>query len=280
MTTQTWLDTPERNGCWAVWFYWGEPSGGTYPGNARYTDHQDGLTIDGEDYAYAPLDMRFSDETGDAGSPATCAVTTKRGLSPIDEVVRGFAFTEVYLSVWSVNPDDTTELVLEFTGYLEEAVERPNEQDELGRLIAVDWKAALRDVRVGARAHNYCTHARFGNAGCKFNLSSVTYTGTVTAVSSDGLEVTVSLSGSPPTGSKQWQSGKLIVGDRVSQIQSGNGTRLDLLEPMPASIVSSACTAIEGCDRTRSRCVALNNTENFVGLGRRMALANPVTESS
>ena len=108
--------------------------------------------------------------------------------------------------------------------------------------------------------------AKFGDARCKFNLSTVTIDTTVAEViSNTQIRAAVDLSAlSLKFGTLHFTSG--VLSGQSYDISSGNVDLIDLFIPLdilPA--VGDSIRVIGGCDKTIDQCRAYNNAINFQG---------------
>jgi uncharacterized phage protein (TIGR02218 family) len=119
-----------------------------------------------------------------------------------------------------------------------------------------------------------CVHV-FGDAGCGINLNDFTTSGLVSAVSADGLTVTVpafaglthSLAG-----------GYFRRGSDVRMILAQAGANITLLSPISGLAGGDPCSGTAGCQLTYAACQSYNNVPNFLGFDL-VPLTNPFTEA-
>jgi uncharacterized phage protein (TIGR02218 family) len=106
-----------------------------------------------------------------------------------------------------------------------------------------------------------CPHV-FGDAGCKFPLGTVTYTGTIATVNSTGDVITAAaFSGT----AFSLRGGYFQRGNDVRMIVDHTGNQITLMSGISGLNVGDACTAVAGCMHTYSDCNARNNVANFLG---------------
>lgn len=106
-----------------------------------------------------------------------------------------------------------------------------------------------------------CVHI-FGDPDCGVDLGSVTYPGTVGAISADGFDVTVSAFGSLP---HSLRAGFLRVGNILRMIVEHTGSTIKLLAPIASLQVGDAVSGTAGCQQTYAACQEYDNIANFLG---------------
>jgi uncharacterized phage protein (TIGR02218 family) len=115
----------------------------------------------------------------------------------------------------------------------------------------------------------------FGDPGCGVPLASVTYEGEVTAISEDGLTITIPAFATAP---HALTAGWLASGNfkRMVVAQGGSGTDffVVLIAPIAGLEVGDAVIGVAGCQQTFAACVAYNNVANFLGFDL-IPLLNP-----
>ena len=105
-----------------------------------------------------------------------------------------------------------------------------------------------------------CAHI-FGDAGCTFDLTTVTYAGTVSAIDPTGTIVTVSSFALATTLS----NGYLQRGTDVRMIVAQSGSTVTLIEPITGLAIGDSVTAVAGCAHTYAACTHYANVPNFLG---------------
>jgi uncharacterized phage protein (TIGR02218 family) len=119
-----------------------------------------------------------------------------------------------------------------------------------------------------------CVHV-FGDAGCGINLASFATTGAVSAISTDGLTITV------PTFSGLLHSlaaGYFRRGNDCRMITNHVANQVTLLSPISGLNIGDAVTGTAGCQLTYAACQAYNNIANFLGFDL-TPLTNPFTQA-
>jgi uncharacterized phage protein (TIGR02218 family) len=104
-----------------------------------------------------------------------------------------------------------------------------------------------------------------GDAFCGVNLAALAVTGTVDAISADGLTVEVSEADTPADGYFA-SGGRLAFGSRYGFITGHVGAVLTLFRAVPGLIVGSSVSLTPGCDRTLTDCTTkFANTAQHMG---------------
>lgn len=104
----------------------------------------------------------------------------------------------------------------------------------------------------------------FGDAFCGVNLAALAVSGTVDAISADGLTVSVSEADDSPDG-YFGKGGRLNFGSRYGMITAHVGPTLTLFRRVPGLIVGSSVDLIPGCDRSLTDCASFSNVANHMG---------------
>jgi uncharacterized phage protein (TIGR02218 family) len=104
----------------------------------------------------------------------------------------------------------------------------------------------------------------FGDAFCGVDLDALAVSGTVDAISADGITVTVSEADDSPDGYFA-KGGRLTFGSRYGFITAHVGGVLTLFRAVPGLIVGSSVTLTPGCDHSLTDCTVFNNVANHMG---------------
>ena len=119
-----------------------------------------------------------------------------------------------------------------------------------------------------------CPHI-FGDEGCTVDLATVTYVGAVSAISADGLTITVPAFAGLPHPLK---AGFLRRGNDVRMIVdqggSGGATFVVLIAAITGMEIGDSVEGVAGCQQTFDSCVEYNNVDNFLGFDL-IPLVNP-----
>lgn len=119
-----------------------------------------------------------------------------------------------------------------------------------------------------------CVHV-FGDAGCGINLALFTTSGVISAISADGLTITVAaFSGL----SHSLAGGYFKRGNDYRMITAHAGTTVTLLSPISGLNVGDAVTGTAGCQLTYAACQSYNNVPNFLGFDL-IPQTNPFTQA-
>jgi len=126
----------------------------------------------------------------------------------------------------------------------------------------------LLQQKIGRTASPLCQVKEFGDSECGKNISSLTFSSTVTSISSNSTFSASSLSAQPNgkfnLGILTWTSGQ--NSGLKCDIKSSTGGSIILQEDTQLDIsVGDTFTIIAGCDRRFSTCQAYGNVNNFRG---------------
>ena len=179
---------------------------------------------------------------------------------------------EIFLCSWD-NPSAWQKVIRR--GYLGQ-ITRTSE----GAFTA-EWRGIIQVLQqnVGRTYGENCDAVRFGDARCKFDLSTVTFDATVTSVVSrkeftlsiDGLESPSPVAGYFDTGEVAFLTGENASYTKQVKIDSMGGTlgHIQMWEPFPNDVtIGDTLTITAGCDHTWNRCKFWNNVVNWRGHGR------------
>jgi uncharacterized phage protein (TIGR02218 family) len=119
-----------------------------------------------------------------------------------------------------------------------------------------------------------CVHI-FGDPGCGINLALFTTSGAVSAISADGLTITVSAFAGL---AHSLAAGYFKRGTDVRMITAHAGNQVTLLSPISGLNVGDAVTGVAGCQLTYAACQSYNNVPNFLGFDL-IPMTNPFTEA-
>lgn len=115
-----------------------------------------------------------------------------------------------------------------------------------------------------------CAHI-FGDVNCGVDLGSVTYTGTVAAISADGTQVTVTEFDPLP---HSLRAGYFKRGNDLRMIVDHTGDVITLISGIADLEIGDACFGTAGCQHTYSDCASFLNVSNFLGFDL-IPLLNP-----
>lgn len=230
----------------------------------RFTEHDRDLVVDGNTY-----------KASDSMSPT--AVTSAAGLSvdnlEFEGMLASAAITEAdilsgkydhaEISIFAVNYADTVMGKLHLkTGWLGEVTLQGGQFTAELRGLSSRLQQSIGEVYTSS------CRAKLGDARCGVNLTSFTFTGTVTAV-----EAAHAFSDSSKTQGADYFANGLVTftsGANAGfsmEIREFSNKRFGLFLPMPSAItVGDSYTVIAGCDKNFSTCISkFNNAINFRG---------------
>jgi hypothetical protein len=119
-----------------------------------------------------------------------------------------------------------------------------------------------------------CVHV-FGDAGCGISLALFTTSGVISAISADGLTITVS---SFAGLAHSLAAGYFHRGNDYRMITAHSGSTVTLLSPIAGLNTGDAVTGTAGCQLTYAACAAYNNVPHFLGFDL-IPLTNPFTQA-
>lgn len=129
--------------------------------------------------------------------------------------------------------------------------------------VTVVSKLDMLGFRVPRRRYQRPCNWKFGSSECGINLSSVTVTGTVQAISADGL--TLTLSGRTEAAG-YFVDGVLTIGSERQRVVSSNGPTIMVDYPFVNAKVGDPYTLRRGCDKTFEACRdRFGNQSNYGG---------------
>ncbi len=134
----------------------------------------------------------------------------------------------------------------------------------------------LLNQPIGDEYSETCRVKRFGDFQCKADLTPYTHTATVTAVT-DRQQFTISGAYTDNILHKGWIAFDSGENEGLEEeIVSNDGGALILFLPMVGVVsVGDTVTVVEGCDRTRQRCMQIVNLDNPSGTNIENMRAEP-----
>lgn len=181
------------------------------------------------------------------------------------------------LRIWKYFENDPDgELVVVYSGSLLNIQPRPgragSRADRLLELVFVQSQNELNRKGLIRVAQRPCTWVVYGR-GCRLDVEDFKAVGSVTAISADGLVLTVPAAASAEE--NFYRAGVLFWGSWSEMILSHEGDQLELAAPLPglvAAIAADGAQSIDlapGCDLTLSTCHdRFANDDNHGGLPR------------
>lgn len=269
-------DTTTLASCWVI-----EKKDGTF---IRGTDHDEDIEIESGDYAgLYPAGSNIT--ASDVRSSADAAVdnmevvgafkqsdddaTVDVNVADIESGNLDGVPATMFVCNWA-SPDDWQIVVKH--GYLGE-ISRTSDGRYTTELRGVKQLLSQSFLRTYSTK---CQVKRFGDTECGFDASTVTYTGTVTAVS-NRRRFNGTNSASPQPANGAFRLGELTFTSganagflREIKLDDVDGTlgEFSFWENFPEDVqVGDTYTIVRGCDRTATACQAYNNFVNFRGYG-------------
>ena len=132
---------------------------------------------------------------------------------------------------------------------------------EKGMEVSVKSQLDFLGVEIPRRSYQPKCNNKFGDEECTADLGTVT--GTIEAISQDGL--TLTLSGR--TEAEGWfEDGILFVGTEYEMVVSSNGTSITIAYPFKSAQTGDSYTMRRGCNKIFEACdKRFNNAANFGG---------------
>lgn len=133
---------------------------------------------------------------------------------------------------------------------------------ETAMQVTVVSKLDMLGFRVPRRRYQRPCNWKFGSAECGISLASATVSGTVQAISSDGL--TLTLSGRTEAAG-YYVDGVLTIGSEWQRVVSSNGATIVVDYPFVNAKVGDPYTLRRGCDKTFETCRDRFGNQNAFG---------------
>jgi uncharacterized phage protein (TIGR02218 family) len=235
--------------------------GGTVMG---FTDHTSDLVIGGVTYKAATGISPSSIETKDRFSVDNldvAGILDSTAITETDIMAGKYDFAEIL--IFMVNVTDLTQgSIIHRRGWLGE-VSLKN-----GQFVAEVRGLAQKLSQNIVELYSPTCRAIFGDGRCKANLTSYSFNGIVNTVTSRQVFLSAAMTqaaGYFSAGEIRWLTG--ANAGRKMEIKEFSNTQFTLALPMPNALAAGdTFTAIAGCDKTFSTCVAkFNNAVNFRG---------------
>ena len=182
--------------------------------------------------------------------------------------VSGAPETDTVVTVFKQQVEDTSgEFITFWTGSIKNVAFKSNQVE----MLLSNVGAFFSDKGPRLTWGGHCGH-NFGDSRCRFVLSAVTYSWTISVIAADGITITVSqdIDGAPFNVS----AGDLIRGEMIKGSFSRRYITLDsvttnqftLLYPLVGLAVGNQITVIEGCPHNTTACNdRFSNIENYGG---------------
>lgn len=254
------LDSNETTLCWC-WLI--TRTDGTKLG---FTNHDVDITFDSNTYD-ASTGMLASEAESSLG--LSVDNMDVEGAIESDKITESDLSAGVYddatIEVYVVNWEDTTERVLIKKGNLGEIT-----RGKTFFKVEVRGLSARLQQKQG-RTYNYGCDADLGDTRCGIDLTSSTYKGTGTVVTTNGSS-TLTHSGLSSYSNNWFDRGKLTFtsgnnNGRSFEVKFHDSNNIVLWSPAPFTItISDTFTITAGCDKLFSTCKSkFNNKNNFRG---------------
>ena len=229
-----------------------------------FTDYVNDLVVSGTTYVAAtgatPTGIASSDQFS-VDNLEVQGILSSAAITEADIGAGKYDFAAI--ECFSVNASNLTQgIMLYRVGWLGEVTVKNGEFTAELRGIAQKLQQNIGEI------FSPSCRATFGDARCKVNLASYTFSGTVTAVTSQQAFIASSLtqaSGYFTGGEIKWLTG--ANAGLHMEVKAFLGGQFTFVLPMPNAIaVGDTFKAIAGCDKTFSTCYTnFNNALNFRG---------------
>jgi hypothetical protein len=192
-------------------------------------------------------------------------------LPASDPLARSFlapiGIARTSLTIWKGFLNDTdAELIVQYRGRV--AAARPSDSGTI-TLSCLSEISALSRKGLAAVIQRPCRHVHYGD-GCRLTLADWQVAGSVSAITTNGLQVTVAAASAQPDG--YYRGGILQYGDGLEMILAHTGSTLRLAARVPGmvedfpSLGALPVTIAPGCNLTRQTCLEkFDNIDNFGG---------------
>lgn len=237
-----------------------QPNGqGALVAEWAFTSYEDAVYVPEHGLTYAPTAIDH-DEVAYSGEKSSGTLTLR---VPRDNAVpglflAGYPSASIYLRVFEMEaPGEPPNVV--WRGRIRSC--------EFGQLMATltctNGLEKLQRMGLSVAHPSTCQWELYGPR-CGVDRTVYERTGTITAISADGLTLTTTLSET-----NDWfTAGLAIVNDNARMCIGSTGGALTLLAPIYGIAVGDAITAYKGCDRSSSAtsgCKSFNNYLRFSG---------------
>ncbi len=184
-------------------------------------------------------------------------ITVPRDFPIAQKFVGGYPYGTIYLRVIEVDgADAAANAEVIWRGKIRNSTAKRLTAD----LTGTDGREKL--TRLGLRLNTgpTCQWGLYGTR-CGVSKAGYTQTGTVTAVSTDGLTLTTNLS----QADNYYKSGTVRGKGQAHMVTKNVGGVLTLMNPITGIAVGDSVEASKGCSRSASDCKTFNNYPNFSG---------------
>lgn len=212
-----------------------------------------------EDQTFTPLEInRGVIDVGGEDKPGSLSVTLPADSEVGTMLRQGLAYAELNLQIIRIQQDAPDDPAIIFDG----KVMSFDDQDDVVTVNCSPLTARLQDVVPQALVQKtQCPWQTGDPFTCRVNLNQFTFTGTVSAISTNGLEITVDgasafvpdLTGAT-TLPDMFALGIIQKGFYQGSIALQTGDVMTLDERLPTLIVGDTVQLIAGDDRTKETC--------------------------
>jgi hypothetical protein len=231
----------------------------------RYVASQETLSFLGDLYGALPgLSRSDIQQTGETTSMQV-TVTVPRDAE-VALAVRGLCSTgAVQLVIWRAQRGLTDDLAKEiFRGEITD----PVFEGSMAALTCSSEESAWGDALCRVAYSRTCPYMLY-DVLCSADAEAASFAGAITAISTDGLTVTVDEVGSPVdhlgADSLFYQTGCIVRGADRAFVTKQLLHVLTLQTPLEGALVGDPVQLVGGCDRTTLGCISHNNIERFGG---------------
>lgn len=266
-----------------VRFQWGSSS------SALYTSASSSVVVPSGDLAgtYLPetsLVATLSQRTGSVeDQPGKLTIRASR--TPVPELLSGFAFPKVFVTIGSVDPSVPSTARAMQRGWIDVGVRADQGATGLASFDIVGVKSLLKDFPLGVFTSPTCEKV-FGSPFCGVDLTGLSVSGTISAIGATSPnEISIAWPGSPPDFSvaTRWRRGYVeVLGGLRIQIRDvfdGPPSRVRITRVPSPDWVGESVVVVPGCDKTPQACAYWENLPNFYGLGSTIPPYNPSASS-
>ncbi len=222
-----------------------------------YVDNYTSVTYDGD--VYLPLEIsRTAPRQSSSDSPGTIDVTLPSDCALVALLQQGGNLRTVDLTIIGFHRSSPTATRITFLG----EVTVPNIEPSLTVLTCAPLAGQMgQQVPRGTVQRNECIWTTYDLFTCKVSIAAFTFTTAVSAISLNGLEVTVTgalafvptLPGSVAR-SDMFAKGVLVKGEQRGEIIEQVGEVMYLSERMPGLVLADAISLVAGDNRTPETC--------------------------
>lgn len=239
------------------------------------------ITVDSITYAPHPwLEFNFEAMTGDATTWK--ATLTMKVAPPFDSILRRIPTAAVRVLICEVDLNDEIVKPI-WAGMVSIPKKNPNNQADLVELT-MEGLLGPGNAALGVSCTAKCS-ARFGDGVCQFALDPLKTTLTISAISGynvtlPGLSAACPVDGDSVPWPRGWERGYLLINGAPVLIRSWTATdTCELARRLPAELVGAEVIAIPGCSGTPEDCVIRDNAQHFFGLGLKIPIRDPQTQT-